>query len=188
MQIDIPLKLETERLILRCPHAGDGEMVYASIAESLADLRQFPASQPWVMAEQSAGASEIRCLEAEKAYLARVAFPMVILLKPAGGHAGNVGLHTIDWSVPKCEVGFWCRSSLKGNGYITEALIAITSFAFTHLDMRRVEACTDELNVGSWRVCERARYSFVKTRQENNVNADAANSTERRIRIYAANR
>jgi RimJ/RimL family protein N-acetyltransferase len=160
-------------------------MVYASIAESLADLRQFPASQPWVMAEQSEEASEIRCVEAEKAYLARVAFPMVVLLKHSGGHAGNVGLHTIDWSVPKCEVGFWCRSGLKGNGYITEALIAITSFAFTHLDMHRVEACTDELNVASWRVCERARYAFVGTRRD----AEHADGiVERRTRIYAANR
>jgi RimJ/RimL family protein N-acetyltransferase len=181
---DIPVRLETQRLILRCPRAGDGEIVYASIAESLDDLRKFPASQPWVVAEQSAALSEARCRDAETAYIARVAFPMMVLLKHSGEHVGNVGIHTVDWAAQKCAVGYWCRSGFTGNGYITEALIAVTQFAFTQLEMRRVEAHCDELNVASWRVCERARFTFRHTVRDEAAHASGSGGN---TRVYAAN-
>ena len=59
--IDLPTSIETERLLMRPPQAGDGAMLYAAITESLPELRRFLASLPWVAAEQSIESSEVYC-------------------------------------------------------------------------------------------------------------------------------
>ena len=47
------------------------------------------------------------------------------------------GLQGIDWEVPKFEIGYWCRTRFTGRGYITEAVLGITAFAFDTLGARR---------------------------------------------------
>ena len=49
--LDLPLSVETTRLLLRPPQAGDGDRLYAAVAESLPVLRRFLAAVPWVAAE-----------------------------------------------------------------------------------------------------------------------------------------
>ncbi|MBI3229033.1 MAG: hypothetical protein HYZ45_02250 [Burkholderiales bacterium] len=51
--LNLPDHLETSRLHMRVPRAGDGAQVYAAVCESLPALRQFTASLPWVVGEQS---------------------------------------------------------------------------------------------------------------------------------------
>lgn len=45
--LDVPNTLYTERLIIRCPRAGDGQKVFDATIDSLDALREFPASLPW---------------------------------------------------------------------------------------------------------------------------------------------
>jgi hypothetical protein len=52
---------------------------------------------------------------------------------------GSSGLQGIDWEVPTFEIGYWCRTGFTGRGYITEAVLGITAFAFDTLGARRVE-------------------------------------------------
>ena len=40
--------------------------------------------------------------------------------KETGEHVGNSGLHNVHWDVPKFEIGYWCRTSKVGQGYVTE--------------------------------------------------------------------
>lgn len=42
--LDFPDSLESERLIIRCPRAGDGAMINAAIVESFAELTRW---MPW---------------------------------------------------------------------------------------------------------------------------------------------
>lgn len=160
---EVPEQLETDRLLIRCPRAGEGAIVHASVVESLAALRAFPASLPWAMQEPSVGASEQFCREGAALYRLRSSLPMLLFLKGSQVHVGNSGLHRLDWSVPKCEIGYWVHSRFAGQGFITEAVKAITGFAFQHLGMRRVEALPDDANLPSCRVCERAGYVLEGT-------------------------
>jgi hypothetical protein len=157
---DVPSQFESERLLIRCPAAGDGSMVHTSVVESLSALRAFPVSLPWALGEPSVAASEHFCREGQANYLRRTDMPMLLFLKSTGVHVGNSGLHRFDWSVPKCEVGFWLRGSYAGRGLMTEAVKAIASFARLQLDMRRVEVLTDEANQRARRVCERAGFAL----------------------------
>lgn len=182
---EVPLQLETERLLIRCPQSGDGQVVHASVVESLSGLREFPASLPWAMAEPSVEASEQFCREGQANYLLRTSLPMLLFLKGTNTHVGNSGLHSFDWSVPKCEIGYWGRTSFARKGLITEAVKAITAFAFEHFDVRRIEALPDDGNLPSCLVCERAGYSLEGTLRHHRLGPDGV---LRNTRVYAITR
>lgn len=155
---DIPDQIETERLILRCPRPGDGAMVHAAVVETLAELRAWGASLPWAMFEPSVHASEAFCREAQADYLLRKNLPMLMLLKDGGAYVGGCGLHTIDWSVPRFETGYWCRKHLQGRGLVTEAVAAVARWALEDLGAQRIECLADAANGPSRRVAERAGF------------------------------
>lgn len=157
---DVPTRLETPRLLIRCPQPGDGAAVFGGVVDSLDALRQFPASLPWAAFEPSVDESEKYCREGQAKYLLRTEMPMLLFLKATGVYVGGSGLHSFDWSVPKCETGYWLRTGYTGQGLATEAVAAITAFALDALGMRRVEALPDDENLPSCRVCERAGYTL----------------------------
>ena len=70
------------------------------------------------------------------------------------------GLHRIDWSVPKFEIGYWIDSRYSGKGYMTEAVKRIVQFAFEDLQANRLEICCDSNNLKSKRIPERIGFNF----------------------------
>jgi RimJ/RimL family protein N-acetyltransferase len=68
---------------------------------------------------------------------------------------GSSGLHPRDWSVPKFEIGYWCRKRFVGKGYITEAVRGILRFGFETVGAKRIEIRSDSSNERSIRVAER---------------------------------
>jgi len=179
---DVPELIESARLRIRPPRPHDGQMVLEAIQESLADLRRFPASMGWALAEPTLDSTERYCREAYANFQTRRDLPLLLLLKEADKVVGSSGLHRMDWSVPKFEVGFWGRSSFHGRGYVTEGVAAIVKFAFENLGARRVEAFPDEANVRSCRVCERLGFALEGTLRHERVDPDG---TLRNTRVYA---
>jgi RimJ/RimL family protein N-acetyltransferase len=88
---------------------------------------------------------------------------MMILLKGTGTIIGGTGLHRIEWSVPKFEIGYWVRTGYGGQGFITEAVNGLTQFAFDTLGARRIEIRCDVRNVRSANVARRAGYPLEAT-------------------------
>lgn len=156
--IDLPTSIETERLLLRPPRAGDGALLHAAIAESLPELRRFLASLPWVAGEQTIESAEAYCRNAQANFLARKGLPFLVLEKATGQIVGATGLHRTVWSTLKTEIGYWGRASRARNGFICEAVAALTDYAFASLRAVRVEIVTDEENGPSRRVAERCRF------------------------------
>ena len=66
--IDVPERIETERLILRCPQPGDGVLVNAAVRESLDALRPF---MPWAQTAPSVDESELVCRRAQARFRLR---------------------------------------------------------------------------------------------------------------------
>ena len=151
--IDVPTEIETPRLLLRCPRAGDGVVVHEAVVESLQALRAWSASLPWAVPEPSVDASETFCRESQAAFIRRTALPYLAFERSTGRFVASTSLHRIHWEVPRFELGFWCRSSAHRQGYTREAAGALLELAFTGLAARRVEAYTDELNVASRQLC-----------------------------------
>ena len=156
--IDVPVRLETNRLILRPHRAGDGVPLHEALVESLVSLRQFLWYLPWVATEQTPDSAELHCRKCEANFLARGDLSFLMIEKTTGRLLGSVGLHRTDWTVPKTEVGFWIRPSASGKGYVTEGVEALLSWAFDHLGAQRVELVTDEANAASREVAARCGF------------------------------
>ena len=159
--IDVPERIETERLILRCPQPGDGAVVNAAVCESLDALRPF---MPWAQAAPSLDESELVCRRAQARFRLREDLVLSIFERAADGsegrYIGGSGLHRILWDVRRFEVGYWCRSSCTGQGFVTEAVRSLNRFAFDQLGARRVEVRMAGNNERSRRVAERAGFTF----------------------------
>ena len=152
---DFPESFETERLLIRCPMPGDGVKDYAAIVESVEELKPW---MPWARQELTIEAQEENIRRARIAFLQRSDLRLLLFLKGTGTLVGSSGLHRIDWSVPKFEIGYWIRTSFTRQGYATEAVRGIVAFAFETLSAQRVEIRCASQNRPSARVAERAGF------------------------------
>ena len=177
--VDFPDSFETERLVIRSPLPGDGPEEYAAVRESIGELTPWMA---WPKEHRTVDDSEASVRRARVAFLARTELRLHLYLKGTDTLVGIAGLQNMDWDVPKFEIGYWCRTSFTGNGYITEAVRAITSLAFETLGARRVEIRCDARNLPSAGVAERAGFALEGTLHNNEVGSDG---TLRDTLIYA---
>ncbi len=159
--LDFPEQFETERLLIRPPRPGDGAIMHAAVMESLAELRLW---LPWALNPADAEGYEAICRRKYAEWLLREDLMLTLWRRADGVFVGASGLHRIDWSVPRMEIGYWCRTSLSGQGYITEAVRGITRFAFEHLGVKRLEIHCDESNTRSVAVARRAGYTLEALR------------------------
>lgn len=154
---DFPDHLETERLILRAPRPGDGAAGNEAIRESARELQPW---MPWANPLPTPEDTEEVYRRMAAQWLTRESLPLILLRKEDGLFVGGSGLMCRDWNVPFFEIGYWVRTSLQGQGYITEAVLAQTRFAFDVLGARRIEIRCDARNTRSARVAERAGYTL----------------------------
>lgn len=159
--IEVPERIETERMILRCPRPGDGPTVNAAERETRAELKPWMA---WAHDGRSLDDSEAYCRRMQARYLLREDLVMFMFERDVMGREGRflggTGLHRIDWTLRRFEIGYWRRAGCGGQGYVTEATRALARFAFDRLGARRVEIRTDDANGASWKVAERAGFTL----------------------------
>lgn len=154
--IDIPDQLETERLLLRVPRAGDGAAVNAAVVDSYETLRPW---MPWVGEKlPSLEESEANCRKAWARFLLREDTTLRLYLKGTDTVVGSSGLHRMDWKVPSFEIGYWVGRRFEGKGYATEAVQAIARFAVEQLSARRITILADARNHRSRRVAEKCGF------------------------------
>lgn len=171
---EFPDHFATERLQVRSPRPGDGQLVYAAVVETLDELRAWPASLPWALHEPSPEASEAFCRQGHADFLARKDLPMLLFMRESGEFVGASGLHRFNWQVPKFEVGYWCRKQFHGQGLVAEAVRGLLAFAQHHLGARRVECFTDEANGPSRRVAERSGFVLEGVMRNERRNPDGS--------------
>lgn len=149
---EFPSKFLTERLIIRMPHPGDGQAVFAATMASINELKPW---LPFANEEQTVTDVEINVRKAHIAFLERKDLRLHIFLRETGDFIGSSGLHRIDWSIPKFEIGYWIDSRFSGKGYMTEAVKGITRFACQEFGAKRIEIKCDGLNLQSRAIPEK---------------------------------
>lgn len=158
--IDVPEHVLTERLLLRPPRPGDGAMMCEAVLASLDELRPW---MPWARQPTTPEASEAHARRMHARFALREDLTYLMLERDGEGGGrllGSTGLHRIDWSVPRFEIGYWRRSDAGGRGLVTEAVQALAHLAFETLRAERVEIRMDARNSASVKVAERAGFSF----------------------------
>ena len=177
--LDLPEQLVTDRLLLRPPRAGDGAELNRAVRESRSELRRW---MPWAQRPSTVEASEAYCREAGANFAARKDLTLLLWLKDQPVLVGGSGLHRMDWTVPKFEIGYWIRTRFTGNGYATEAVRAIAGFARKTLKARRLEIRMDTRNRRSWRLAERLGFVLEGLLRQDARNPDGR---LRDTRVYA---
>ncbi|MGV3724384.1 MAG: GNAT family N-acetyltransferase [Actinomycetota bacterium] len=167
----IPQAFFSKRLLLRCPLPGDGAAVNAGILESLPELRPW---MEWAEDPPTLSDTEANQLAARADFLRGTKLRMLMIERSTGEFVGVTSLHSIDWSVPRMEIGYWCCTSFTGRGFVTEAVRAITRFAFDQLGAERLEIRCDALNLPSLRVAERAGFELEGTLRNGDLRLDGS--------------
>jgi ribosomal-protein-serine acetyltransferase len=169
--LDIPEELEAAQLTLRATRAGQGAAVNAAVVESLEDLRRW---MPWAQQQPTLDESEAHCREAQAKWHTRETLDFCFFRHEDGMLVGKGGLHTIDWTVPKFEIGYWIRSSCTRRGHATEATCALARFAAERLGARRLEITSNAANAASRRVAEKSGFALEAVLRNSRRDASGA--------------
>lgn len=181
--IDIPERIDTPQLVLRCPRPGDGVALNAAVRASIDELRPW---MPWAQTAPTPDESEAHCRRMQARFALRESLVMFLFERGAEGSegllVGSSGLHRIEWAVPRFEIGYWRRTGYGGRGLVVEAARALERLAFERLGARRVEIRTDARNTRSARVAERAGFTLEGVLRSDSI---APDGTPRDTRVYA---
>jgi [ribosomal protein S5]-alanine N-acetyltransferase len=79
---------------------------------------------------------------------------------------GLAGFKGIPNERGEVEIGYGISPAARGNGYMTETVQALITWAFQHKDCTAVVADTDPLNIASQRVLEKAGMTVVQKTDE----------------------
>jgi len=177
--VELPEQIVSARLVMRAPRAGDGPAINRAVVESFAELHPW---MPWARTLPSITESEEFARDAQVKFLQREELPLLLFRAADGELVGASGMHHIDWTVPRFEIGYWCRTSCVGSGYTSEAVAALCRFLFVAFGAKRVEVRTDERNERSARVPERLGFRLEGTLRHDALGNDGA---PRNTRVYS---
>jgi len=159
--LDVPERLATARLMLRNARAGDGEAVRAAVVSTLDALRAW---MPWAQDEPTLETQEAYCRRQQALFILRQELTWFVYERGSDGVGepvlGAVGLHRIDWTLRRFEIGWWRRAGLEHLGIAAEAANAVVRLVFDGLAGRRLEARMDRTNAASRRLAERLGFTF----------------------------
>lgn len=147
--LSFPESFESERLLIRAPLWGDGVMVNEAVQESLDELRSW---MPWARSLPTPEQSEASIRKSRLEFLERKDLRLLLFKKGSRTLVGSSGLHRMDWQTRKFEIGYWVRTAYGRQGYITEAVHAITNYAVQELQANRIEIRCDARNTPSARI------------------------------------
>ncbi|GAA3814310.1 GNAT family N-acetyltransferase [Streptomyces chiangmaiensis] len=147
-----PVTLTTERLLLRTVGAQDADAVYAAAQDP--DIQRWTTIPSPYLREHAEG---FVGQMAPDGWADGSMFTFGVFL-PSGTLVGMLGLTMRSPGV--AEVGFWTAEEHRGNGYITEATLGASRWAFIHLSVDRMEWRAEVGNAGSRAVAERAGFTI----------------------------
>ncbi len=139
-----PALIDTPRLRLEHPRAAHAAAVRDSVNVSLPGLgfvrwAQRPFDEDDARRFCEADAEQVASGEC----LIYFAFE-----RTSGRFVGNLDLHTFDFEVPRCQVGYVGDARMAGRGLMREATLAVIDLAF-NIGFERVEAWCDLRNARS---------------------------------------
>lgn len=171
--LDIPERIETERLWLRPYKAGDGPMYYAASMRNRDHLAEFESGNVLMHLENEEHAEAVvRQLAAD--WKARKCFFIGMFEKATGEWAGQVYVEPTNWELPEFAIGYVADVNHEAKGYVSEAVIGVLGMLFGNLGAHRVRSDCSENNTRSWRLLERCGFKREGHLRENRRSADGS--------------
>jgi ribosomal-protein-alanine N-acetyltransferase len=171
MLLDLPTRIETERLYLRPYAPGDGPMYYAVSQRNRAHLARYEADNVLMTLENEEHA-EVVVRELAAEWMARNAFFMGAFDKQSDEFVAQIYFGPLNWDLPEFILGYIVDVDHEGQGFVSEAVRATLDVIFKHLGAHRVSIHTDDTNLRSRRVAERCGFVQEGHLRENKRNPD----------------
>jgi aminoglycoside 6'-N-acetyltransferase len=169
--LDLPTRIEAERLYLRSYQAGDGPWFYAMIQRNRAHLARYETGNVVLTVESEQDAENlVRELAAD--FEARNCFFMGAFHRETDDFLAQVYVGPVNWRLPEFALGYFADRDHQGRGYVTEAARAALGFVFEHFRAHRVRLECDDTNVRSQRVAERCGFVQEGHIRENKITPD----------------
>lgn len=151
-----PVTLTTGRLLMRTVGPKDTDAVYEAVQDT--DIRRWTTVPSPYLYEHARSFTDRLVPEG----WANGSMFTWGLFRPEGEDlVGMLGLTMR--SMSEAEIGFWGTKEHHGNGYVTEAVLAASRWAFVHLSLDRVEWRAEVGNNPSRAVAERAGFTLEGT-------------------------
>ena len=154
-----PIRLETERMALRLPQHSD----FSAWTALRQDSRDFlvPWEPTWSPDHLSRKAFTNRVYWAQRASRAGTAIPFFLERNVDGALLGAITIDNIRRGPAQmATIGYWIGAPHARQGYMAEAIDAVTRHAFTVLDLSRIEAACLPDNAASRAALERAGFKY----------------------------
>jgi RimJ/RimL family protein N-acetyltransferase len=132
---------------------GDADPMYAAVAESLADLQPWLS---WAKSDFSSRDARQWVQSAIAQWDAGTYYGFVIVDPETDLFIGSCSLGHINQLYRFCNLGYWVRTSYRGQGIAPRAVRLTARFALRHLGLTRVEVVIGVGNAASQRVAEKA--------------------------------
>jgi RimJ/RimL family protein N-acetyltransferase len=170
MLLDIPTRIDIDRLIIRRYEPGDGPMYFAVGQTNRQHLQQFEAGNT-VLSVKTEEEAEILIRELNVDWIARNSFFMGAFDKKTLEFIAQIYIGVVNWDLPEFEVGYFVDVDHQGKGFVTEAVKAALGFIFSYLKAQRVCLHTRDTNLPSQRVAERCGFILEGHIRENKRDA-----------------
>lgn len=152
-----PIPVETLRAYLRFPERSD----YPAWRDLRVASRPFlqPWEPSWANDELSRLSFLSRIGRYERDFVEGSAIPMFLFRKSDDAILGGVTIgHIRRGAAQSCMIGYWMGEPHAGNGYMSEAVMAVVPHIFGRLKLHRIEAACIPENERSIRILEKAGF------------------------------
>ena len=136
-----------EEVELKLLDHTDAKALFALVDRNRAVLREW---LPWLDYNQTVNYSQSFIRSCLETYAANKGFAAGIWYR--GQLAGVVSYHPINWANRKVALGYWVGAEFQGRGLAKKATRVLVDYAFTKLDLNRVELFCATGNLKSQRV------------------------------------
>lgn len=153
------VRLETERMVLRPPEHGDYRS-WSSLRDASRDFLT-PWEPTWAPDHLSRKSFTNRVYWAQRSISNGTAVPLFLIRRSDATLLGAITLDHIRRGPAQAgTTGYWIGQPHAREGYMREAITALVHYAFTTLEISRIEAgCLPE-NVPSRRLLEQCGYKY----------------------------
>ena len=153
------VRIETQRMTLRPPQHSDFRLWTAQRRES----REFlvPWEPTWANDHLSRKSFTNRVYWAQRAISNGTAMPLFLMRREDNMLIGAITLDNVRRGPAQAgTLGYWIGSNFARNGYMREALLVLTHYAFMDLNLSRLEAACLPENAASRGVLEKSGFKY----------------------------
>lgn len=173
MAAEIPIPIETNRLIIRPYSTDDVPWFYKMSLRNKMHLARFESENP-IMSIITESDAENTIREFISLWDERKYRFLGVFLKDCNIFVAQIYLGKLDDHLPEFGIGYFADVDQEGKGYVTEAVSALIKVLFEKVGTHRIRIECDDSNSRSIAVAERCGFVREGHFRKNKLNPDGS--------------